>query len=88
MHKDKTFTYSCWRTGFWAEAWSKSPGHLNGKSSYHEARLPQGFTVCSSWMLMVLGLSSLQAEFIHLVLYVGCSCALGAEGCGDLMKTF
>ena len=88
MHKDKTFTCPCWRTGFWAEAWSKSPGHLNGKSSYRETQLSQGFTVCPSWKLMVLGLSSLQAEFIHLVLCVGCSCALGAEGCGDLMVTF
>ena len=37
-----------------------------------------GFIVCPSWELVVLGLSSL--EFIHLVLYVGYSFALGVEG--------
>lgn len=45
-----------------------------------EVWLPQSFPVCPRLGVDgYLGLSSLQVGFLHLVLSVGCHCALGAE---------
>lgn len=55
--KDEIFTYPCWRIEFWTEAWSKSPGPLNGNSSHPEVQL-------SSWFYCVsqLGVGGFGAQ--------------------------